>query len=74
MIANVQYEIQIVDTHESLETLVNAGVAAGTSQFNRTLVIKAVDRVPLHSEKTYASPILVSFVMFPNQTLIFHLI
>ena len=38
MIANVQYEIQIVDTHESLETLVNAGVAAGTSQFNRTLV------------------------------------
>ncbi len=40
MIANVQYEIQIVDTHESLETLVNAGVAVGTSQFNRTLVLR----------------------------------
>src|SRR3989338_7703027 len=38
MIANAQYEIQIVDTHESLETLINVGVAAGTSQFNRTLV------------------------------------
>jgi len=38
MIANAQYEIQIVDTHESLETLINVGVAVGTSQFNRTLV------------------------------------
>jgi hypothetical protein len=39
MIANAQSEIQIVDTHESLETLINVDVAAGTSQFNRTLVI-----------------------------------
>src|SRR3989338_5519136 len=39
MIANAQYEIQIVDTHESLETLIIVGVAVGTSQFNRTLVI-----------------------------------
>jgi hypothetical protein len=39
MIANAQDEIQIVDTHESLETLINVGVAAGTSQFNRTLVV-----------------------------------
>jgi hypothetical protein len=39
MIANAQDEIQIVDTHESLETLINVGIAAGTSQFNRTLVI-----------------------------------
>jgi len=31
MIANAQYEIQIVDTHESLETLINVGVAVGTS-------------------------------------------
>jgi len=38
MIANAQCEIQIVDTHESLETLINVDVAAGTSQFNRTLV------------------------------------
>jgi len=38
MIANAQSEIQIVDTHESLETLINVDVAAGTSQFNRTLV------------------------------------
>jgi len=28
-----------VDTHESLGTLINVGVAVGTSQFNRTLVI-----------------------------------
>lgn len=39
MIANAQSEIQIVDTHESLETLINVDVAAGTAQFNRTLVI-----------------------------------
>jgi len=39
MIANAQSKIQIVDTHESLETLINVDVAAGTSQFNRTLVI-----------------------------------
>jgi hypothetical protein len=38
MIANAQYEIQIVDTHESLGTLIIVGVAAGTSQFNRTLL------------------------------------
>jgi hypothetical protein len=38
MIANAQYEIQIVDTHESLGTLINVGFAAGTPQFNRTLV------------------------------------
>ena len=38
MIANAQFEIQIVDTHESLETLINVDVDAGTSQFNRTLV------------------------------------
>jgi len=29
-----------VDTHESLGTLINVGVAVGTSQFNRTLVGK----------------------------------
>jgi acyl carrier protein len=40
MIANAQSEIQIVDTHESLETLINVDVAAGTSQFNRTLVMQ----------------------------------
>jgi hypothetical protein len=39
MIANAQFEIQIVDTHESLEALINVDVAAGTSQFNRTLVV-----------------------------------
>jgi hypothetical protein len=38
MIANAQSEIQIVDTHESLETLINVDAATGTSQFNRTLV------------------------------------
>jgi hypothetical protein len=38
MIANVQSKIQIVDTHESLETLVNIDVPVGTNQFNRTLV------------------------------------
>jgi hypothetical protein len=38
MIANAQSKIQIVDTHESLETLVNIDVPVGTNQFNRTLV------------------------------------
>ena len=45
MIANASSKIQIVDTHESLETLINVDVAAGTSQFNRTLV----------TERLYAS-------------------
>jgi len=31
MIANVQSEIQIVDTHESLETLVDIDVPVGTT-------------------------------------------
>jgi hypothetical protein len=31
MIANAQSEIQIVDTHESLETLVNVDVAVGAT-------------------------------------------
>jgi len=43
MIANAQCEIQIVDTHESLETLINVDVAADTSQFNRTLVIDSIE-------------------------------
>jgi len=38
MIANTQSKIQIVDTHESLGTLVNIDVAVSTTQFNRTLV------------------------------------
>jgi len=43
MIANAQSEIQIVDTHEALETLINVDVAADTSQFNRTLVIDSIE-------------------------------
>ena len=39
MIANAYSEIQIVDTHESLETLINIDIAVGMTQFNRTLVI-----------------------------------
>ena len=38
MIANAQSKIQIVDTHESLETLINIDIAVGMTQFNRTLV------------------------------------
>jgi hypothetical protein len=38
MIANAQSKIQIVDTHESLGTLVNIDFEADTFQFNRTLV------------------------------------
>jgi hypothetical protein len=41
-IANVQIEIQIVDTHESLETSINSGFAASTDQFNRTLLIRCL--------------------------------
>src|SRR3990167_4454740 len=38
-IANVQTEIQIVDTHESLETPVVIGFEALSHQINRTLLI-----------------------------------
>jgi len=48
MIANAQPKIQIVDTHESLETLINVDVAAGTSQFNRTLVIWDIQKALRH--------------------------
>jgi hypothetical protein len=39
-IANVQIEIQIVDTHESLKTVINNGFTASKTQFNRTLLTK----------------------------------
>jgi hypothetical protein len=38
MIANAQSKIQIVDTHESLETLINIDIAVGDHQINRTLL------------------------------------
>jgi hypothetical protein len=38
-IANVQIEIQIVDTHESFKTSIDIGLAASMTQFNRTLLI-----------------------------------
>jgi hypothetical protein len=38
-IANVQIEIQIVDTHETLETLVVIGLQAFGHHLNRTLLI-----------------------------------
>ncbi len=38
-IANVQIEIQIVDTHESLKTRIDIGFAASIAQFNRTLLM-----------------------------------
>src|SRR5665213_3488745 len=41
-IANQRLESQIVDTHESLETRVNAGFAAGGHQINRTLLAKDI--------------------------------
>ena len=37
MIANAQSKIQIVDTHESPETLVKIDIAVGDYQINRTL-------------------------------------
>jgi hypothetical protein len=39
-IANVCSEIQIVDTHKSLETRFVIGFAASMTQFNRTLLIR----------------------------------
>ena len=53
MIANAQSEIQIVDTHESLETLINVDVAAGSSQFNRTLVMQHDDSFADQSTEKY---------------------
>jgi len=38
-IANRPFKIQIVDTHEALETRVNARIAASGHQINRTLLI-----------------------------------
>src|SRR5712692_8728865 len=38
-IANAQSEIQIVDTHESIETRISIGLAAALLQINRTLVV-----------------------------------
>lgn len=38
-IANVQIEIQIVDTHETLETLVVIGLQAFGHHLNRTLLL-----------------------------------
>lgn len=38
-IANVQIEIQIVDTHESLETRIVIGLHAFDHQINRTILI-----------------------------------
>jgi hypothetical protein len=57
MIANVQSKIQIVDTHGLLETLISIDVAAGTSQFNRTLVrnllqAQAIQRQGNHKNRT----------------------
>jgi len=37
-IANMQIEIQIVDTHESLKTRIDSGFTACDAQFNRTLL------------------------------------
>ena len=41
-VANTKSQIQIVDTHESLKTLVNSGFPASESQFNRTLLGKNI--------------------------------
>jgi hypothetical protein len=43
IIANEQIRIQIVDTHESLETVPRVGFPAGGGQFNRTLLISATE-------------------------------
>ena len=42
-IANVQIEIQIVDTHETLETPVVIGLQAFDYQINRTLLISRLE-------------------------------
>jgi hypothetical protein len=41
--ANSKSEIQIVDTHESLKTLINIGFPASESRFNRTLLTNLLD-------------------------------
>jgi hypothetical protein len=41
-IANRQSELQIVDTHESPETRVSIGFAAGWLQMNRTVLKKSL--------------------------------
>jgi hypothetical protein len=42
-IANRRSEIQIVDTHESLETRVSIGFAARWHQMNRTLLMSDME-------------------------------
>ena len=41
-IANVQIEIQIVDTHETLETRTAIGLQAFGYHLNRTLLIESI--------------------------------
>jgi len=42
-IANEQAEIQIVDTHETLETCISIGFATRWHQMNRTLLESCLD-------------------------------
>ena len=52
-----------MDTHESLGTLINVGVAVGTSQFNRTLVTRTRHQttdVATLAEKLGIHPAIVS--------------
>jgi hypothetical protein len=39
IIANGQFQIQIMDTHKTVKTPVSIGFADATYQFNRTLVM-----------------------------------
>jgi len=42
-IANKPSEIQVVDTHETLEPRINIGVAVDHGQMNRTLLVPIYD-------------------------------
>src|SRR3989338_1985327 len=70
MIANAQYEIQIVDTHESLETLIIVGVAVGTSQFNRTLVSSYISLSWTQSFLTETANVIHHLICFDHEAAI----
>src|ERR1039457_4155328 len=62
-LANVENEIQIVDTHKSLITLVGIGFAAGWLQLNRTLVMPDVflDRIAMAYRRDDSLPRLTLY-------------
>ncbi|OGT07633.1 MAG: hypothetical protein A3J49_19010 [Gallionellales bacterium RIFCSPHIGHO2_02_FULL_57_16] len=66
MIANAYSKIQIVDTHESLETLINIDIAVGMTQFNRTLVNLTITYKANHTDRINSNIKLKPLMFLPT--------